>query len=154
MSPTSQSLTKTKILWEKELGIELNDDLWNSAIGNIRSIISCGQFGLIQLKILQRVNFLKARLSKIFSDVVDKCDRCNGSPCHLIQLCPNLQDSWLGYFDIMFNILGVNIQPCPLIAIFGITKGLATLMDMQKDIRAFYSLVTRRVTSVQSSQRL
>lgn len=118
---------------EKSQSCLSNKELWDSAIGNIRSTTSCGLFGLIQLKVLHRVHFSN----------MDKC------PCHLSHMffhCLNLQHFWLGYFDTMSKVLGVNL--CPLIAIFGITKGLVTLTTIQKNITAFSSLVARHTLEI------
>ena len=44
----------------------------------------------------------------------------------------------------MSSVLGVNLQPCPLIAIFGIPDPTLALNPTQKDIIAFTSLLARR----------
>ncbi|KAL7878195.1 hypothetical protein SRHO_G00048380, partial [Serrasalmus rhombeus] len=58
--------------------------------------------------------------------------------------CPDLKGFWEGYFTTMSTVLGVNLQPCPLIAIFGIPDPSLALNSTQKDIIAFTSLLARR----------
>lgn len=102
---------------------------------------------LIQFKVLDRAHFYKSRLCELYPEVDNKCDKCHGSPCHLshmFSLCPDLKGFWAGYFTIMSSVLGVNLQPCPLIAIFGISDPSLVLNRTQKDIIAFTSLLARR----------
>lgn len=85
--------------------------------------------------------------SEIFPDVEYKCDKCQGSPCylsHMFFLCPNLRNFWSGYFAIITAVLKVNVQTCPLIAIFGVPNPSLPLTTAQKDIIAFTSLLARR----------
>ena len=106
----------------------------------------CDSLGL-QFKVLYRVHFSKSRLSKLYPEVEDKCDKCHGSPCHLSHmffLWPDLKGLWAGYFTIISTILGLNLQPCPLIAIFVIPDPSLELNSTQKDIIAFTSLLARR----------
>lgn len=144
---SDDSNDKLKRTWERELGIQIQEESWEQAIERIRSTTTCARLGLIQFKVLHRVHFSKLRLSEIYPDVEDKCDKCHGSPCHLSHMfffCPDLKDFWLGYFNIMSSVLGVNLQPCPLIAIFGIPDPSLALNPTQKDIIAFTSLLARR----------
>ena len=59
-------------------------------------------------------------------------------------LCPELNHFWTGYFSIMSTVLGVNLQTCPLIAIFGIPDASLALNSKQKDIISYTSLLARR----------
>lgn len=143
----SQSNDKIKNAWERELGTQLTEEVWERAVGRIKSTTSCARLGLIQFKVLHRVHFSKSRLSEIYPEVVDTCDKCHGSPCHLSHmffLCPELNGFWTGYFSIMSTVLGVDLQACPLIAIFGIPDASLALNSIQKDIIAYTSLLARR----------
>lgn len=143
----SQSNDKIKNAWERELGTQLTGEVWERAVGRIQSTTSCARLGLIQFKVLHRVHFSKSRLSEMYPEVEDTCDKCHGSPCHLSHmffLCPELNSFWTGYFSIMSTVLGVNLQACPLIAIFGIPDASLALNSIQKDIIAYTSLLARR----------
>uniref|UniRef100_A0AAR2JQE7 Reverse transcriptase domain-containing protein n=1 Tax=Pygocentrus nattereri TaxID=42514 RepID=A0AAR2JQE7_PYGNA len=141
------SSTKFKSEWETELGIRIAESSWDQAMERIRSTTSCARLGLIQFKVVHRVHFSKTRLASIYPEVEDRCDRCHGSPCHLshmFYLCPYLKNFWTQYFSIISTVLGVNLQPCPLISIFGISDPSLTLSSTQKDVIAFTSLLARR----------
>uniref|UniRef100_A0A0S7EYH1 LIN1 n=2 Tax=Poeciliopsis prolifica TaxID=188132 RepID=A0A0S7EYH1_9TELE len=91
------SSVKIRNAWEKELGIQLTQDSWDVAIGRIRSSSSCARLSLIQFKVVHRIHFSKSRLSQIYPDMVDVCDKCKGSPCnlgHMFYLCPSLYGFW------------------------------------------------------------
>lgn len=138
---SNHSNAKLKCTWEEELGMQIQEESWEQAIERIRSTTSCARLGLIQFKVLYREHFSKSRLSKLYLEVED------GSPCHLSHmffLCPGLKGFWAGYFTIMSTVLGVNLQPCPLIAIFGVPDPSLALNSTQKDIIAFTSLLARR----------
>lgn len=121
----NHSNVKFKHAWEGELGIQIHDESWELAIGRIRSTTSCAHLGLIQFKVVYRAHFSKSRLSELYSEVDDKCDKCHCSPCHLSHvffLCTNLEGFWVGYFTIM-----------------------STVTMSQKDIIAFTSLLARHL---------
>lgn len=88
---------------------------------------------LIQFKVLDRAHFYKSRLCELYPEVDNKCDKCH-----------DLKGFWAGYFTIMSSVLGVNLQLCPVIAIFGISDPSLVLNPTQKDIIAFTSLLARR----------
>ncbi len=60
-----------------------SDQNWHQAIKRTHTSSLCARHGLIQFKVLHRVNFSKAWLSEIFPEVEDRCDRCHTSPCNL-----------------------------------------------------------------------
>uniref|UniRef100_A0AAR2KLP1 Reverse transcriptase domain-containing protein n=1 Tax=Pygocentrus nattereri TaxID=42514 RepID=A0AAR2KLP1_PYGNA len=147
MSISDYSDLKLKGKWEEELGIQMEEGIWEQAVDGIRSTTSCARLGLIQFKVLYRAHFSKSRLSKLYPEVKDVCDRCYGSPCdlsHMFFLCPALKGFWTGYFTIMTTVLGVQVQPCALIAIFGVSDRSLALGTMQSGIIAFTSLLARR----------
>jgi len=144
---SNHSNARLKCTWERELGIQIHEESWEQAIERIQYTTCSARLGLIQFKVLYRVHLPRSRLSELHSEVEDKCDKCHGSPCHLSHMfffCPDLKGFWVGYFTIMSTVLGVNLQPCPLIAIFGIPDPSLALNSSQKDIIAFTSLLARR----------
>lgn len=150
---SSQSVIKIKNAWERELGKQLSEEVWEHATDRIRSTTSCARLGLIQFKVLYRVHFSKSRLSELYPEVEDKCDKCRSSPCHLSHMfffCPDLNGFWTGYFTIMSTVL--NLRPCSLIAIFGIPDASLVLNSMQKDIIAYTSLLARRALHWKSAK--
>lgn len=143
----NESTIKIKNAWESELGLQLTEELWEDAVNRIRTSSSCARLSLIQFKVLHRVHFSKSRLSEIYPEVEDRCDKCKSSPCHLSHMfffCPDLYNFWSSYFAIISKVLKVNLVPTPLIAIFGISDSSVVLNLVQRDILAFSSLIARR----------
>lgn len=70
------------------------------------------------------------------------------NPCchlsHMFFLCPRLHDFWSGFFNIISIIIGIHLQPCPLIAIFGTPDKSDQFNWAQKEILKFTSLLARR----------
>ncbi len=116
---------KIKIIraWEEELDLEFEDDYWSRVLDNVRTITSCARISFIQFKTIHRAHLSKAKLSKIYPNVSDLCDKCKLSPCnlsHMFAFCPKLQNFWNSFFKIVSDVLGVELIVCPLIAIFGV----------------------------------
>ena len=140
-------LGKIKSSWETELGFTFSDEWWEQATERVNSSSSCARLSLIQFKVLHRTHYSKARLSKIYPDVTDCCDRCSQSPgnlSHMFWSCPKLIQFWKFFFEAISEILGKTIAPCPHIAIFGIPDEEIALTNKQVNVIAFASLIARR----------
>ncbi|KAL6488342.1 hypothetical protein MHYP_G00020830 [Metynnis hypsauchen] len=61
--------------WGTELGRELGDEWWAKALSKINSSSSCARLGLMQLKLVHRAYYTKARLAKIFANTDAACPR-------------------------------------------------------------------------------
>ena len=136
------TLSKIKTDWEKELGINIEDESWNCALQSINSSIFCAKLGIIQFKVLHRVHLSKARLAKMYSNDDTFCDRCHNTPANLTPMfcsCPPLANYWLSIFHFLLESLNVDLQPNPLTAIFGISDSKS-----HRTIIAFTSLLARR----------
>ncbi|KAL7841862.1 hypothetical protein SRHO_G00255530 [Serrasalmus rhombeus] len=59
--------------WETEFGRELGDEWWARALSKINSSSSCARLGLMQLKLVHRTYYTKARLAKIFASTDAAC---------------------------------------------------------------------------------
>ena len=102
---------------------------------------------LIQFKVLHRMHYSKAKLSRIYPDLTDICDRCSQAPAdltHMFWSCPRLVEYWRSFFYVISEILGVKLDPSPSIAIFGIPEEGTRLNTRQKNIVSFASLIARR----------
>lgn len=133
--------------WERELGLELDEELWNKALAKINSVCICASLNLIQFKIVHRIHFTKAKLKKLSLIEDDRCNRCLLSPAdhtHTFYTCPKLYSFWSSFFDTLSKALNVSVKPCPIIAIFGITPVDGLYNKRHADIIAFASLVARR----------
>lgn len=64
------------------MGEEFADDWWINALNRIYTNLICAWLAIIQFKIFHSVHCSKARLSAIYSNVDDSCDKCRMSPCN------------------------------------------------------------------------
>ena len=127
--------------------MEFEEDFWERAIDRVRNSSSCARLGLTQFKIVQRLHLSSSRLSKIYPDTEDICARCKGTPCHLTHMfasCPKLEHYWNSIFKILSEILGITLEPCPLVAIFGVSPTPHVLSKIQANVVAFATLLARR----------
>ncbi len=150
MALDCHSTTKSRAGWERELGLNFTDVLWDKAVLSIRSATPCARLELIQFKVLHRAHLSKSRLSEIYPNVTDLCDRCQGSPCNLSHMffsCPGLQKFWSDYSMIMSEVLGKNIVIGPYIAIFGLSVDSSHINSLQSDVLAFTSHIPHLVPS-------
>ena len=147
LTATPPALLNIKVRWETELGTTLSDRFWDAALKNINSSSSCARLCLIQFKVLHRMHYSKAKLSRIYPDLTDICDRCSQAPAdltHMFWSCPRLVEYWQSFFNVISEILGVKLDPSPSIAIFGIPEEGTRLNTRQKNIVSFASLIARR----------
>ena len=138
---------KNRATWERETNITFSDNWWGKAIERVFSSTSCARLSLIQFKVLHRIHYSKARLAEIYPNVDNRCDRCNHAPAdlsHMFFLCPTLHTFWVSYFQIISEVLSLNLEPCPQIAIFGVPRDTLTLQPTHADVIAFSSLLARR----------
>ena len=83
----------------------------------------------------------------MYPDADSKCDRCAQPQAHLTHMfwsCPQLQRFWSLVFDTLSNVLGVTVQPCPLLAIFGTSLNPLWDNNQKKELIAFATLLARR----------
>lgn len=146
-SSSVSSLMGVRGHWEQELGLDMTDEWWDKALVRVNLTSSCARLSLIQFKVLHRVHFTKARLSRLFPGTSDSCDRCSLSPAdhtHMFFSCAKLAGFWSSFFDVLSKALNISLQPCPLIAIFGVPSIPSSLTKKESDVVAFASLVARR----------
>lgn len=142
------SINKIKADWEGELQLTLSDDFWEGALQAVNASSSCARLSLIQFKVLHRLHYSKAKLSRFYPDKHnDQCERCSQAPCNLAHMfwsCPRLTSFWESFFNTISKILKIDIHPSPHIAIFGRPPDGVTLTAMQTNVIAFASLIARR----------
>lgn len=101
---TETPLDKIRRDWEEELGSAIADNDWEDALTKVNGSTSCARLSLIQFKVLHRIYFINHKLSKIYPNVEDTCNRCNLSPAnmtHMFWSCPRLHDYWTNIFNHM-----------------------------------------------------
>uniref|UniRef100_A0A672IAP0 Reverse transcriptase domain-containing protein n=1 Tax=Salarias fasciatus TaxID=181472 RepID=A0A672IAP0_SALFA len=143
-----QPMAQTRRKWEEELETAISEDEWQSAINNIYSSSICLRHRVIQFKILHRLHWSKVRLAKIKRDIDPTCDRCETDPAtlsHMFWSCSKLLSFWQCIFKFLSDALKVNIEPEPIIAIFGINLQSSNLNKKCKVVVAFATLIARRL---------
>ena len=67
---------KIKNAWEKELGTEISEEVWTTALTRVNNSTSCARLGLIQFKVVHRLHWCRAKISSFYPNVDSKCVRC------------------------------------------------------------------------------
>lgn len=133
--------------WAEELGMELSDDTWDGALGRVNGTTSCARLGLIQFKVLHRAHYSKARLSKIYPNVDDTCDRCHMEKAdltHMFWSCDGLRSFWATIFQTLSEAFHKDVQPSAEMAIFGVPGEGIAMANKIKDVFSFATLLARR----------
>ena len=97
---------QTRKLWKQDLG-HIEDDQWDNILELVHNSSICARHGLIQCKLIHRTYYTNHRLSKIYPNVVDACNRCNQCPADLIHMfwsCPKLADFWSTIFNTLHMV--------------------------------------------------
>lgn len=142
------SLNSIKVLWEEDLGLTLTDELWKAILDRVHHSSICARHAVIQCKIVHRAHLTKARLSKIFPNTDPTCERCHQADATLIHMfweCSKLFPYWTNIFDTISKVYKKNIEPNPVIALFGVTSQIPSLSSGEKSFIAFVSLLARRL---------
>ena len=142
------SWDKTRMAWEKDLGVELSEDMWQHSLERIHTSSLCIRHGLIQFKVLHRLHYSRDKLSKLFPTVDPGCPRCSYVPAttgHMFWSCSSLNDYWRQIFDVFSKICGQTIAPDYHTAIFGVPPPGCKVSNLQANALAFASLLARRL---------
>lgn len=75
-----------KSAWQDDLGGEIAEEQWQTALKRIHSSSVCATHGLLQFKIIHRLHWSKQKLNKIFPEI-PSCDRCGLTPASLWLIC-------------------------------------------------------------------
>ena len=141
------SLDKIRKDWEEELGRAIDGSSWDSALIQVNNSTSCSRLNLIQFKVVHRIYFTNSKLSKMYPDIADTCNRCHMRPAnmtHIFWSCPHLQDYWSVIFKHLAEALNMKLTPSAETAIFGVVPDPQITRNKYKDSIAFASLLARR----------
>lgn len=142
------SLNHIKEQWQEELGREILDVNWQYAIQRIHSSSKCIRHGVLQFKICHRLHLSRAKLAKIYAGSDPTCLRCHqdsGTLYHMFWACSKLRLFWSAIFDTYTQVFGKDVDPDPMIGIFGIVPLGSELTIAQSEVLAFSSLLARRL---------
>ena len=121
---------------------------WNCALSRIHSASFSARHSLIQFKVVHRLHWSRAKLGKIFPDIDPICSRCKLEPAtlfHQFWSCPKLADLWGRIFLCFSEVFGIDFDPCPTTALFGILPEGSPLTKAQSDNVAYAILLARRL---------
>uniref|UniRef100_A0A3B3IBF2 Reverse transcriptase domain-containing protein n=1 Tax=Oryzias latipes TaxID=8090 RepID=A0A3B3IBF2_ORYLA len=118
----SRSISFMKTTWEGELRMTLSEEQWDTALKLIHSSSICARHALIQCKVFYRIHYTNAKLSRIYTSISDKCNRCGHSPAnhtHMFWACSKLRRFWTHVFNTLSQAYGTRLLPNRVSAIFG-----------------------------------
>ena len=141
------SIDQLRVKWAEELGMEISDAAWNCAQTRVNGTSSCARLSLIQFKIFHRIYYTKSKLSQIYPDIDDRCERCNTTPAdmaHMFWTCPKLREFWSSVCKTLNDAFGTKMKPSAEMAIFGVFVNEITMATHHKNAFAFASLLARR----------
>lgn len=133
--------------WEQELGITLPDDYWQQVLRLVHSSSVCARHGLLQCKVVHKTHYTNLRLSRIYPNVTDSCNRCKQSPAnhsHMFWSCPRLATFWSEIFKTLSTAYNTTISPEPLLALFG-TPLQPFTSKVTQTVITFTTLLARRL---------
>lgn len=88
----------------------------------------------------------------MFPAIDPTCDKCHAEPANLVHMfwtCPALFSFWESVFDSFSAITSINIDPSPLIGLFGVLPPDCELPFYFSELIAFLSLLARRCILLQ-----
>lgn len=116
---TSRSL---KIIWEKDLGCKIDDDLWDSILSNNGLYIREARGKFIQYKILNRYYYTPSRLCKMGIGRNDLCWKCQigrGTLIHALWECPKVFPIWDSVLSYMQGWIPGTLPKSPKLCLLG-----------------------------------
>ncbi|KAL2095628.1 hypothetical protein ACEWY4_007776 [Coilia grayii] len=147
-SVSTPSLDRIKEQWQEELGREILDVNWKYAMERIHSSSICIRHDIMQFKIVHRLHLSSARLAKMYPNTDATCPRCHlepGTLFHMFWSCSKLSTFWSQIFYTYAQIFCKNVDPDPLIGIFGIAPLRSSFTTLQSVVIAFTSMLARRL---------
>ena len=116
-------------VWERELGVEITEEMWDDIWDNARKITVCNRTRAMQLKILHRAHIAPNRLSKYKKDVSPVCPKCKteiGDLTHCYWSCVKIQKYWSDILLEMQKILRKKLELHPVSLLLGLSDDRVT----------------------------
>ena len=127
--------------------MEISGEVWSEALRTVNGTSSCARMSLILFKVLHRAHMTRAKMSGFFQGVEDECERCGRGPAnhvHMFWGYEKLGKFWAGVFKAIARTVEEEIDPDPLVAIFGVSEEPGLGEGRKADVIAFASLIARR----------
>ena len=112
-----------KTVWETVLGEVISDDVWEETLRRVHKSSICAGHSFMQCRILHRAHYTKARLARIFDTVSPLCERCQQATAnysHMFWSCSSLAGFWSEIFSTLSKVIGRDVSPNALTALFGV----------------------------------
>jgi len=142
-SPSTRFLKEE---WEKELGVEISDEIWQKSLKDINEHSINSRHCLIQFKVIHRLLYSKKKLNRIFQNISLLCDKCNSVDAdlsHSFIFCSRIQSYSNGISDVLSEIFRVQMQLDPTLIILRLSEHGHPLSGGQHKLLA-YSLTTAK----------
>lgn len=148
MSTNKVKMEIVKSRWEKEIGMVISEDVWEEALKRVNGSTSCARLGLIQFKVVHRLHWSRAKISSFYPHMDSRCVRCHAGVAdltHMFWSCHTLTQYWSTVFNVLSEVLEVRIEPCVIVAIFGVPPDeVDAWTKKQCNIISFVTLLARR----------
>ncbi len=115
-------MDRSRLKWEKDLGINIDEQLWRNLCKDRVTSTLNARYRLIQFNFLQQLYITPHKLHKYNSNISSLCFRCGmeeGTFLHSTWQCSKLQGFWQGVCETLSNILGVTFPLDPEICLLG-----------------------------------
>ncbi len=119
--------SKIKQNWESDLNHVFTDEEWSKALSRVHTL-------------LHREYWTKAKLSKINPGFDPNCRQAPATLYHTFWLCPALIYFWACFISKCFIL---DIEPCPLVALFGLNPTDVYSSSSQSNALAFCLIITK-----------
>ena len=142
------SFDNTKLKWEEDLGTTILDETWTNCLRRIHATSLCMRHSLIQFKVTHRLHYSNEKLGRIYPGFEAGCPRCHYKPAtlgHMFWSCGSLARFWGGIFEAISHVCDRTIDPCPIIAIFGVSSPDEQICGHTANAVAFMTLLARRL---------
>lgn len=122
LSVTADTCNNLKTIWQKDLGININDDDWRYIISNVGKNIREVRGKFIQYKIIHRYYYTPSRLYRMGIAGNNLCWKCNeeeGTYLHMIWECSLVHPFWCKILAILEEWMGSNLPVEPRLCLLG-----------------------------------
>lgn len=113
-------------------------------------LLNCGigWHGLLQLKVLYRLQLSASKMANLYPGLDLTCIRCKHNPANLGNMfwfCRKLTVFWTGIFNTVSNMCNKVIRPNPLTAVFEVIPQETPITRHQAEGIAFSALLTQHL---------
>uniref|UniRef100_A0A3Q3BNZ9 Reverse transcriptase domain-containing protein n=1 Tax=Kryptolebias marmoratus TaxID=37003 RepID=A0A3Q3BNZ9_KRYMA len=127
-------MDSSRIKWEKDLGMSIERQLWNSLCREGLTSTLNARFRLVQFNFLHQLYVTPQKLHKYNSNISPLCFRCGmeeGTFLHATWHCSKLQGFWKGVCKMLSDIHAIMIPIDPEICLLGnfTNSNLKTVYD-------------------------